>query len=147
MLTILPGCVALDHVASGELRELEDAGEVDLHDFEPVFEGVLDGVVADDGAGVVDEDVDVAEGGFGFGEELLGGRWWWRGRPGGRGRVPPSGGDGGGGVGGGAAVAVDGDGGSGLRERGGDGGAEAGGGSGDEGDFVVEAEEVEDVGC
>ncbi len=55
------------------------------------------------------------------------------------------GGDGGGGVGGGAAVAVDGDGGSGLRERGGDGGAEAGGCSGDEGGFVVEAEEVEDV--
>ena len=38
-----------------------------------------------------------------------------------------------------------GDGGSGLRERGGDGGAEAAGGAGDEGDFAVETEEVEDV--
>lgn len=38
-----------------------------------------------------------------------------------------------------------GDGGSGLGERDGDGGAEAAGRSGDESDFVVEAEEVEDV--
>ncbi len=126
------------------MRELEDAGEVDLQDFEPVGEGVVDGVVADDGAGVVDEDVDVAEGGLGFGEELLG--------AGGGGEVglegvgaASGGGDGGGGVGGGAAVAVDGDGGSGLRERGGDGGAETSGGSGDEGGFIVEAEEIEDV--
>jgi hypothetical protein len=55
-------------------------------------------------------------------------------------------GDGVGGVGGGAAVAMDGDCGSGLRERGGDGGAEAGGGSGDESGFSVEAEEIEDAG-
>ena len=43
-----------------------------------------------DGAGVVDEDVDVAEGGFDLGEELLGGRWWWRGRPGRRAALPPA---------------------------------------------------------
>ena len=47
MLTILPGAFAGDHVARGELRELEDAGEVDLQDLLPVFERVVDGGVAD----------------------------------------------------------------------------------------------------
>jgi hypothetical protein len=45
---------------------------------------------------------------------------------------------------GGAAIAVNGDVGSGLSYGGGDGGAEAASGSGDKGDFVVEAEGVED---
>ena len=53
--------------------------------------------------------------------------------------------DGGGGVVGGAAVAVDGYGGSSLRERSGDGRAETAGGSGDEGYFIVETEEIECV--
>ena len=136
----LPG----DEVAGGELGELEDAGEVDLQDLLPVFEGDVFGGVAEDGAGVVDEDVDVAELRFDLGEEGLG--------AGGGGEVGLEGGGfsaGGddccGGLVGGAAVAVDGDGGSGLGEGSGDGCTESAGGSGDEGDFIVEAEEVEDV--
>ena len=56
-----------------------------------------------------------------------------------------AGGDGGGGFGAARRLPWHGYGGSGLRERDGDGGAEAAGGAGDEGDFVVEAEDVEDV--
>ena len=129
---------------AGELGELEDAGEVDLQDVVPVFEGDVFGGGAEDGAGVVDEDVDAAERVVDLGEEVFG--------AGGGGEVGLEGVrrchrrlDGGGGVVGGAAVAVAGDGGSGLRECGGDGGSEAAGGAGDEGDFVVEAEEVECV--
>ncbi len=110
----------------------------------PVFEGDLVGGGADDGAGVVDEDVDAAEGGYDLGEEVLGAvvaeRSAWKAWA-----VPPA-------ALMASAVSVagrrlpwHGDGGSGLGECGGDGGAEAGGCSGDEGDFVVEAEEVECV--
>ena len=138
----LSGRIARDDISGEELAELEDAGEVDLQDLLPAGEGGVDGCVAVDGAGVVDEDVDVAEAGVGGGEELLG--------AGGGGEVSLEGSgfgaDGGGGFGGGAAVAVDGDGGSGLRERDGDGRAQAAGRAGDEGDFAVEAEGIEDVG-
>ncbi len=80
-----------DHVAGGQLRELEGAGEVDLEDALPVFEGYLLGGGAVDGASVVDEDVDAAEGGDDLIEEVLGaagagevgleglcGLWWLR---------------------------------------------------------------------
>ena len=49
-----------NHVASGELGELEGASEVDLKDVIPVFENDLFGCGAVDGACVVDEDVDAA---------------------------------------------------------------------------------------
>ena len=123
------------------MGELEDAGEVDLKDLLPVGEGRVFGGVAQDGARVVDEDVDAAESVLDLREEILGSR--------GGGEVGAEGGgllaDGGGGFGGGAAIAVAGDGGSRLRERRGDGRAEAAGGAGDESNFVVEAEEVQRV--
>ena len=144
MLTILPGALRGDHVAAGELGELEDAGEVDLQDLSQSARGYVDGVVAEMVPALLMRMSMRPRAALAWVKSFFG--------AGGDGEVglegvgaAAGGGDGGGGVGGGAAVAVDGDGGSGLRERGGDGGAEAGGGSGDEGDFVVEAEEVEDV--
>ena len=134
--------VACDDIAGEELAELEDAGEVDLQDLLPTGEGGVDGGVAVDGAGVVDEDVDVAEAVVSGGEEGL--------RAGCGPEIGLEGGgfgaDGGGGLGCGAAIAVDGDESPGLRECDGDGRAQAAGGSGDEGDFAVEAEGIEDVG-
>jgi len=112
-----------------------------LNDLLPVFEGEFFSGVADDGAGVVDEDIDAAEFFLDLGEEVFGSRGGGEVGAEGRGFVA----DGGGGFGGGATVAVTGDGGSGLRERGGDGGSEAAGGAGDESYFVVEAEEVQCV--
>ena len=53
--------VAGDHVAGGELRELKDAGEVDLENALPVVELEVFGGIAVDGAGVVDKDVDAAK--------------------------------------------------------------------------------------
>ena len=124
-------------VAGNELGELEDAGEVDLQDLLPAFERGVYGGIAVDGAGVVDEDIDAAEVGVHGGEEGVGAV--------GGGEV---GLEGGGGAANclrgfvcGAAVAVDGYGGSGFGECRGDSCAEAAGGSGDEGNFVVEAEE------
>jgi len=138
----LAGGFAGDDVSADELGELEDAGEVDLQDLLPAFEGGVYGGVAVDGAGVVDEDVDATEAGFDVVEEGLGAV--------GLGEVGLEGGgfgaDAGGGLVCGATVAVDGDFGSGLGEGGGDGSAEAAGGSGDESDFAVEAEEIEDGG-
>ena len=139
------GGAAGDHVAGGELRELEDAGEVDLEDVLPVVERGVFGGVAADGAGVVDEDVAAAEGGEELVEEVRGAGGG--GEVGGEGDGFAAGGvDGGGGGFGGAAVAVAGDGGAGLGEGEGDGGAEAARRAGDEGDFVVETEAVEDAG-
>ena len=133
-----------DHVAGGQLRELEGAGEVDLEDALPVFESYLFGGGAMDGAGVVDEDVDAAEGGDDLTEEVLGAAG--AGEVGLEGlRGAACGFDSVGGVVGGAAIAVAGYGGSGLREGDGDGGSEAAGGAGDEGYLVVETEEVEGV--
>jgi hypothetical protein len=130
-------------VSGDELGELEDAGEVDLQDVLPGVEGSVDGGVAVDGAGVVDEDVDATEVVVDAAEEGLGACGVGEiGLEGGGGAT--GGGDGGGCFGCGAAVAVNGDAGSGFREGGGDGCAEAAGGSGDEGNFVVEAEGVED---
>jgi hypothetical protein len=130
-----------DHVAGGELGELKDAGEIDLKDLLPVFEGDLFGGGAENGSGVVDEDVDAAESFFDLGEEIFG--------AGGGGEIGAKGcgvfADGCGGLRGSAAVAVTGYGGSRLRESDGDGGAEAAGGAGDEGYLVVEAEAFEDV--
>jgi len=63
------GFFAGDEVASDELGELEDAGEVDLEDLLPGVEGGVYGGVAVDGSGVVYEDVDVAEVGFYGGKE------------------------------------------------------------------------------
>ena len=40
---------------------MEDAGEVDLEDMLPVFEGDVFGRCAVDGSGIVDEDIDAAE--------------------------------------------------------------------------------------
>ena len=70
MLTILPPAFAGEEVAGEELRELEEAGEVDLEDVLPVGEFEVFGGRAEDGSGVVDEDVDVAEVGFDLGEEV-----------------------------------------------------------------------------
>ena len=72
MLTILPRLLAVDDVAGNELRELEDAGEVDLQDLLPAFERGVDGGIAVDGAGVVDEDIDAAEVCVHGGEERFG---------------------------------------------------------------------------
>ncbi len=82
MLMILPRALRRDHVAGGELRELEDAGEVDLEDLLPIAEQGIFGGVAMDGAGVVDEDVDSAELLLNGGEELLRRRRSSRGQPG-----------------------------------------------------------------
>ena len=94
-----------------------------------------------DGASVVDEDVDAAELVFDLGEEVFGAV--------GRAEVRTKGGcvstKRGCSFVGGAAVAVAGYGGSCLRERCGNGSAEAAGGTCDEGYFVVETKEVEDV--
>ena len=120
---------------------MEDAGEVDLQNGLPVFEGGVLGGGAGDGSGVVDEDVDVAEVLMYSVEEGFG--------AGGGGEIGLEGGcvgtDSGGGFGGGAAVAVDCDLRSGLCECDGDGGAETAGCSCDKGDFAVEAKEFEDV--
>ncbi len=135
---------ARDHVAGCELGELEGTGEVDLEDTVPVFERDLFRSGAVYGAGVVDEDVDAAQGGDDLGEEMFGSVGG--GEIGLEGVGCATGGlDGGGGIVGGAAVAVAGYGGSGLRECCGNGGSEAAGSTGDEGDFVVEAEEVKCV--
>jgi hypothetical protein len=133
--------LARDDVAGYELGELEDAGEVDLQDLLPAFERGVDGGVAVDGSGVVDEDVDAAEAGVDGVEEGLCAV--------GCGEIGLEGGgfgaDGGCGLVGGATVAVHGDLCSGLGEGGSDGCAEAAGGAGDEGYFAVETKEIEDV--
>ena len=54
------------------MRELKDTGEVDLQDPLPVGEVDVFGGIAVNGASVVDEDIDVAEGGLDLGEELGG---------------------------------------------------------------------------
>ena len=131
--------VAGDDAAGGKLGELKDGGEVDLEDVLPGFELSGFGGVAVDSAGVVDEDVDAAEGIVDLLEEVFG--------PGGGGEVRAEGG----GlrpdllrcVEGGAAVAVAGDRGSGLSEGDGNGGTEAACRAGDQGDFAVEAEEID----
>ena len=106
----LAWCLASNEISGDELGELEDAGEVDLQDLLPGFEGGVDGGVAVDGAGVVDEDVDAAEVGFDGGEERF--------RAGGGGEIGLEGGggatDGRGCFVGSPAVSVDGYGGSGL---------------------------------
>jgi hypothetical protein len=120
---------------------LKDAGEIDLKDMLPVFEGDFFSGGTEDGSGVVDEDIDAAEPIFDLGEEIFG--------AGGGGEIGVKGcgviADSCGGFGGGAAVAVTGDDGSCLRKRDGDGCAEAACGAGDESYFVVEAEAFEDV--
>ncbi len=99
------------------------------------FERSVDGGVAVDGAGVVDEDVDAAKFLDDAAKEAFGTRGVAEvGLEGGG--FSSGGGDGFGGLGGGAAVAVGGDGGPSLRERGGDGGAKASGGPGYEGHFM-----------
>ena len=132
--------VAGDDVAGGELRELEDAGEIDLEDVLPGFERGRLGGVAVDGAGVVDQNVDAAEGVVDLLEEVFG--------AGGGAEVGAERGglraDGLGRFQGGATVAMAGYGGSGLGESDSDGGTEAAGGAGDEGDFAVKAEGIED---
>ena len=93
-----------------------------------------------DGSGVVDEDVYAAVTFVDLGEEVFG--------AGGGGEVGAEGGglgaDRGGGFESGAAVAVTGYVCSGLGEGEGDSGAKASGGAGDECDFAVEAEGIED---
>jgi hypothetical protein len=132
---------ARDHVTGRELGELEDAGEIDLKDLLPIFEGDLFGSGAEDGSGVVDEDVDAAESLFDLGEQIFG--TVGRGEIGAKGcgvfayRF--------GGFSRGAAVSMAGDGCSCLRECDRNGCAEAAGGTGDERYFVVEAEAFEDV--
>jgi hypothetical protein len=132
---------ARDHVAGRELGELKDAGEIDLKNLLPVFEGDLFGGGAQDGSGVVDEDVDAAKSFFDLGEEIFG--------TAGGGEIGAKGfgvfAYGFGGLGGGAAIAVAGDRGPRLRECDGDGCAETAGRAGDESYFVVEAEAFEDV--
>ena len=99
------------------MGELEDGGEVDLDDVLPVFRAGVDGGIAEDDAGVVDEDVDAAEVCVTCGKRtsapLVAERSAWKAAA-----VPPIAC---GGFVGGAAVAVDGDGGSGFGECRGDG--------------------------
>ena len=135
---------ARNHVASGELRELERASEVDLEDAVPVFESDFFGSSTVDGAGVVDEDIDAAQRSDGLMEEVFGSVDVREIRLEGVG-FAACGVDGRGGVIGGAAVAMAGNRGSGLCQRNRDGSAEAAGGTCDEGYLVVEAEEIEGV--
>jgi hypothetical protein len=108
---ILAGGGACDHVAGCELSELEDAGEVNLENLLPVCEGYIFCGGAEDGAGVVDEDIDAAKFFFDLGEEVFG--------TGGGGEIGAEGcgalADGFGGFSSGATVAVAGHFGSGLR--------------------------------
>ncbi len=107
------GGLARDEVASDELGELEDAGEVDLEDLFPGVEGRVDGGVAVYRAGVVDKDVDAAEVLVDAAEEgLCTGSVGEIGLEGGGGAT--GGCDVGCGLCGGAAIAVNGDVGSGL---------------------------------
>ena len=131
-------CVAGDHVAADELAELEDRGEVDLQDLLPGVERVVLGLVAEDHAGVVYQDVDAAEFGDDFGEEAR------CGVGGGQVCLESCGvaADGCRGFSGGAAIAMTRDGCAGLGEASGDSGTESGGCSRDESDFAVEAKEA-----
>ena len=130
-----------DHVACGELGELKDAGEIDLKNLLPIFERDLFGCGAEDGSGVVDEDVDAAESFFDLGEQIFG--TVGGGEIGAKGRGVFAYGFGG--FSRGAAVAMAGDGGPCLRERDGDGCAEPAGGTRDQRYLVVEAKAFEDV--
>jgi len=59
-----------EHEAAGALAETKDTGEIGGKDFVPVGDQVVDGRRAVGDTGVVDEDVDGAEGGDGLVDEL-----------------------------------------------------------------------------
>ena len=144
MLTILPD-PRLEHVAARVLRETKDAGEVDVDQRLPVFFRIFGGRRAANDAGVVDQNVDGAEVTDGFFHQAR--------ADGGIAHVA--------GEGHGScadrfdfllrgfrrrAGAMNGDVGAGLGKRYGDGSAKAARGAGDESDFAVEIEFVENHG-
>ena len=132
---------ASEHAPGGELREREDAGQINLKDFLPLGERMVLGRFAVDGAGVVDEDVDLREAGRDLIEEML--------CAGGIGKISGKRScsaadrfDVRGSFCGRAAIAVAGKGGACLCKCNGHGGAEPGGCAGDERGEAVEAEHV-----
>ena len=59
------------HLGDGELRDVEESGEVDAQDGGVVGLGVLGEGLGDEDAGVVDECVDAPESLYGFGDRTL----------------------------------------------------------------------------